>query len=194
VQIQHGLVWQLVRRRTRRLSGTFVSPPPLQALTYTGVACLTPAPTHVCAMQDCCNGTGCPACVTDISNECNAGANETWKACHPTKECLKRMCPHWRALSLSLCACSLSLSLCLAHTLTRCCQHTECPAVDEMDLACAGHDSCCIRNRLPTSLPSCYPEGNYCWCDCNLVSNVRHSFLSLSLSRSLHASLLVIKS
>lgn len=87
--------------------------------------------------QDCCNGTACPACVTDVPDECNAGESENWAKCRPTKECAK-----------------------------------QCPPVDAMDLACAAHDSCCIRNRLPPSLPSCYPEGNYCWCDCNLVADV----------------------
>jgi hypothetical protein len=88
--------------------------------------------------QDCCNGTGCPACLTNVSNTCNAGELEDWQGCSPSKECLE-----------------------------------QCPVVDDMDSACAYHDSCCIRNRLPASLPSCYPEGNYCWCDCNLVANVR---------------------
>ncbi|ELR16250.1 uncharacterized protein ACA1_310790 [Acanthamoeba castellanii str. Neff] len=45
--------------------------------------------------QDCCNGTACPACVTDVPDECNAGESENWAKCRPTKECAKRFRLHF---------------------------------------------------------------------------------------------------
>jgi hypothetical protein len=145
-----------------RLSGT--NPPP-------SVQCLCrDLILGASSIKDCCNGTACPACVTDVPDECNAGESESWAKCLPSPECAKR--------TLASPASEWSWALLLTQC-QRQCPPTECPPVDAMDLACAAHDSCCIRNRLPPSLPSCYPEGNYCWCDCNLVADVRPSLLLL---------------
>lgn len=45
----------------------------------------------------------------------------------------------------------------------------ECPPIDQLDTACVFHDQCCFYYSKDDSL-KCSPEGNYCTCDCNLLS------------------------
>ncbi len=50
----------------------------------------------------------------------------------------------------------------------------ECPPLDALDSFCAQHDLCTFqfdKIRLAPDL-SCYPQGNYCQCDCKLVESV----------------------
>lgn len=49
----------------------------------------------------------------------------------------------------------------------------ECKPIDKLDYYCAIHDQCCLlfdyaTNQTPRHI-ECYPEGNYCYCDCSLV-------------------------
>lgn len=50
----------------------------------------------------------------------------------------------------------------------------ECEPIDKLDYYCAIHDRCCLNFDNSTSRENydhieCYPEGNYCYCDCSLV-------------------------
>lgn len=48
----------------------------------------------------------------------------------------------------------------------------QCPPVDELDKYCAYHDLCTFKNVLPPSI-SCFPQGNFCYCDCELVTRAQ---------------------
>lgn len=49
----------------------------------------------------------------------------------------------------------------------------ECEPIDNLDYYCAIHDQCCLEFDIMTNQNNqhieCYPEGNYCYCDCSLV-------------------------
>jgi hypothetical protein len=50
----------------------------------------------------------------------------------------------------------------------------ECEPIDKLDHYCAIHDQCCLLfDDYPTNQNrrniECFPEGNYCYCDCELV-------------------------
>ena len=46
---------------------------------------------------------------------------------------------------------------------------SQCPPIDEMDVACSKHDTCCFDN--PGGI-FCIPQGNLCACDCLLLEAV----------------------
>lgn len=49
----------------------------------------------------------------------------------------------------------------------------ECPPIDDLDKSCAWHDACVFVYDRP-KLFSCYPQGNYCYCDCTLVKSANN--------------------
>lgn len=48
----------------------------------------------------------------------------------------------------------------------------ECPPIDDLDYHCALHDECCLNN--PKTI-LCFPEGNKCFCDCELIKGADQS-------------------
>jgi len=45
----------------------------------------------------------------------------------------------------------------------------QCPPIDEVDAACSKHDLCCFQYEKTIN---CFPQGNYCPCDCELTTDV----------------------